>query len=161
MCGGRTQPGPWVWQRCGAWDLLSPQCLTLPSLIPVLVAVAVAGDKEQGDEDAEPWVEEGPDDVVTMTLKREASIRQREFSRRWELDLSSQHSPLAPALLPRGRGGFCRGGVGSLPTCSCLSWTVSGASDLDFIHISVTQPYSVIFLEAFGDEGCDFMAASA
>ncbi|XP_009998357.1 PREDICTED: canalicular multispecific organic anion transporter 1 [Chaetura pelagica] len=40
-----------------------------------------AGDEEQGDEDVEPCVEEGPDDVVTMTVKREASIRQREFSR--------------------------------------------------------------------------------
>ncbi|KFO10391.1 Canalicular multispecific organic anion transporter 1, partial [Balearica regulorum gibbericeps] len=40
-----------------------------------------AGDEEQGDEDIEPCVEEGPDDVVTMTLKREASIHQREFSR--------------------------------------------------------------------------------
>lgn len=72
-------------QRCGAWDLLCPQCLTLPFLIPVLVAVALAGDEEQGDEDIEPCVEEGPDDVVTMTLKREASIHQREFSRRWDL----------------------------------------------------------------------------
>ncbi|XP_051473900.1 ATP-binding cassette sub-family C member 2 isoform X2 [Apus apus] len=44
-------------------------------------AVALAGDEEQGDEDVEPCVEEGPDDVVTMTLKREASVRQREFSR--------------------------------------------------------------------------------
>ncbi|XP_014813456.1 PREDICTED: canalicular multispecific organic anion transporter 1 isoform X2 [Calidris pugnax] len=42
-------------------------------------AVASAGDQEQGDED-EPCVEEGPEDVVTMTLKREASIRQRDFS---------------------------------------------------------------------------------
>lgn len=88
-------------QRCGAWDLLSPQCLTLPSLIPVLVAAALAGDEEQGDEDIEPCVEEGPDDVVTMTLKREASIHRRDFSRRWELNLSSQISPLAPALLSR------------------------------------------------------------
>uniref|UniRef100_A0A663DU27 ATP binding cassette subfamily C member 2 n=1 Tax=Aquila chrysaetos chrysaetos TaxID=223781 RepID=A0A663DU27_AQUCH len=69
-----------------------------------------AGDEEQGDEDTEPCVEEGPDDVVTMTLKRDASIRQREFSRRWELDLSSQLSPLAPALLLR-REGSCREGV--------------------------------------------------
>ncbi|XP_074015050.1 ATP-binding cassette sub-family C member 2 isoform X2 [Numenius arquata] len=43
-------------------------------------AVASAGDQEQGDED-EPCVEEGPEDVVTMTLKREASVRQRDFSR--------------------------------------------------------------------------------
>uniref|UniRef100_A0A663DUI7 ATP binding cassette subfamily C member 2 n=1 Tax=Aquila chrysaetos chrysaetos TaxID=223781 RepID=A0A663DUI7_AQUCH len=72
----------WAWgaerscmqQRCGAWDLLSPQCLTLPSLIPVLVAVALAGDEEQGDEDTEPCVEEGPDDVVTMTLKRDVKF---------------------------------------------------------------------------------------
>nr|XP_010299762.1 PREDICTED: canalicular multispecific organic anion transporter 1 [Balearica regulorum gibbericeps] len=33
-----------------------------------------------GDEDIEPCVEEGPDDVVTMTLKREASIHQRDKS---------------------------------------------------------------------------------
>ncbi|KAM9379691.1 ATP-binding cassette sub-family C member 2 [Phaethornis superciliosus] len=45
-------------------------------------AVALAEDEEQGDEDVEPSGEEGPDDVVTMTLKREASICQREFSRR-------------------------------------------------------------------------------
>ncbi|XP_075279640.1 ATP-binding cassette sub-family C member 2 [Opisthocomus hoazin] len=44
-------------------------------------ALALAGDNEQSDEDIEPCVEEGPDDVVTMTLKREASIRKREFSR--------------------------------------------------------------------------------
>ncbi|XP_010127494.1 PREDICTED: canalicular multispecific organic anion transporter 1 [Chlamydotis macqueenii] len=44
-------------------------------------AVAVAGYEEQGDEDLEPCVEESPDDVVTMTLKRETSIHQREFSR--------------------------------------------------------------------------------
>ncbi|PKU36984.1 canalicular multispecific organic anion transporter 1 [Limosa lapponica baueri] len=52
-------------------------------------AVASAGDQEQGDED-EPCVEEGPEDVVTMTLKREASIRQRDFSR--SLSKSSTHS---------------------------------------------------------------------
>lgn len=67
---------------CSAWDLLSPQCLTLPSLIPVLVDIALAGDEEQGNEDTEPSVEEGPDDVVTMTLKREASIHRRVFNRR-------------------------------------------------------------------------------
>nr|XP_025966921.1 canalicular multispecific organic anion transporter 1 [Dromaius novaehollandiae] len=44
-------------------------------------AVALVEDAEQSDEDTEPCVEEGPDDVVTMTMKREASIRQREFSR--------------------------------------------------------------------------------
>ncbi|NXY69746.1 MRP2 protein, partial [Glareola pratincola] len=49
-----------------------------------------AGDEEQGDEDGEPCVEEGPDDVVTMTLKREASIRQRDFSR--SLSKSSTNS---------------------------------------------------------------------
>ncbi|XP_008943924.1 PREDICTED: canalicular multispecific organic anion transporter 1 [Merops nubicus] len=38
----------------------------------------------------EPCMEESPDDVVTMTLKREASIRQREFSR--SLSKSSTHS---------------------------------------------------------------------
>ncbi|KAM9612292.1 ATP-binding cassette sub-family C member 2 isoform 6-T9 [Morphnus guianensis] len=53
-------------------------------------AVALAGDEEQGDEDIEPCVEEGPDDVVTMTLKRDASIRQREFSR--SLSKSSTNS---------------------------------------------------------------------
>ncbi|XP_010191647.1 PREDICTED: canalicular multispecific organic anion transporter 1, partial [Mesitornis unicolor] len=36
---------------------------------------------EQGDEDVDPCVEEGLDDVVSMTLKREASICQREFIR--------------------------------------------------------------------------------
>ncbi|NWS71615.1 MRP2 protein, partial [Crotophaga sulcirostris] len=49
-----------------------------------------AEDEEQGDGDTEPCVEEGPDDVVTMTLKREASIHRREFCRRWGLDLRSQ-----------------------------------------------------------------------
>ncbi|KAM6330191.1 ATP-binding cassette sub-family C member 2 [Podargus strigoides] len=44
-------------------------------------AVALAGDEEQGDEDLEPCVEDSPDDVVSMTLKREASIHRREFSR--------------------------------------------------------------------------------
>ncbi|XP_052656140.1 ATP-binding cassette sub-family C member 2 isoform X2 [Harpia harpyja] len=53
-------------------------------------AVALAGDEEQGDEDIEPCVEEGPDDVVTMTLKRNASIRQRELSR--SLSKSSTNS---------------------------------------------------------------------
>ncbi|NXJ71659.1 MRP2 protein, partial [Rostratula benghalensis] len=48
-----------------------------------------AGDQEQGDED-EPCVEEGPEDVVTMTLKREASIHQRDFSR--SLSKSSTNS---------------------------------------------------------------------
>ncbi|XP_065528068.1 ATP-binding cassette sub-family C member 2 isoform X2 [Lathamus discolor] len=43
--------------------------------------IALAGDEEQGDEDTEPLVEEAPDDVVTMTLKREASIHRRVFSR--------------------------------------------------------------------------------
>ncbi|KFW76415.1 Canalicular multispecific organic anion transporter 1, partial [Manacus vitellinus] len=40
-----------------------------------------AGDEEQSDEDLEPCVEEGPEDVVTMTLKREASIHRRQLSR--------------------------------------------------------------------------------
>ncbi|XP_027644670.1 ATP-binding cassette sub-family C member 2 isoform X2 [Falco peregrinus] len=53
-------------------------------------AVALAEDEEQGDEDVEPCVEDGPDDVVTMTLKREASIHQREFSR--SLSKSSTNS---------------------------------------------------------------------
>ncbi|KFV82781.1 Canalicular multispecific organic anion transporter 1, partial [Struthio camelus australis] len=43
---------------------------------------AAVEDEEQGDEDTEPFMEEGPDDVVTMTMKREASIQRREFSRR-------------------------------------------------------------------------------
>ncbi|XP_027527984.1 canalicular multispecific organic anion transporter 1 [Neopelma chrysocephalum] len=44
-------------------------------------AVGLAGDEEQSDEDLEPCVEEGPEDVVTMTLKREASIHRRQLSR--------------------------------------------------------------------------------
>ncbi|XP_009877002.1 PREDICTED: canalicular multispecific organic anion transporter 1 [Apaloderma vittatum] len=36
---------------------------------------------EKDDEDVEPCVEEGPDDVVTMTLKREASIHRRDLSK--------------------------------------------------------------------------------
>ncbi|XP_010145575.1 PREDICTED: canalicular multispecific organic anion transporter 1 [Eurypyga helias] len=51
-----------------------------------------AGDEEQGDEDIEPCMEEGPDDVVTVTLKREASIHQKELCRRWGLNLSSHLS---------------------------------------------------------------------
>lgn len=72
-------------QRCGVWGLPFPQCLILPSLIPVLVAVALAGDEEEADEDLDPCVEERPDDVVTMTLKREASIQRRKLSRRWDM----------------------------------------------------------------------------
>lgn len=139
---------------CGAWDLLSPQCLTLPSLIPVLVAIALAGDEEQGDEDVEPCVEEGPGDVVTMTLKREASIRQRDFSRRWGLDLSSQLSPWAPALLRRSwtSGGFTRGipaekGLGASLPAPTISWAGSGASEVAFTRISVSQLYSVVLPE--------------
>ncbi|XP_025906528.1 canalicular multispecific organic anion transporter 1 [Nothoprocta perdicaria] len=44
-------------------------------------AVALVEDEEQNDEDTEPCLEDGPDDVVTMTMKREASIQRREFSR--------------------------------------------------------------------------------
>ncbi|XP_048800530.1 ATP-binding cassette sub-family C member 2 [Lagopus muta] len=44
-------------------------------------AVGLDGIEEQGDEGMEPFVEEGPDDVVTMTLKREASILRKEFTR--------------------------------------------------------------------------------
>ncbi|XP_015722689.1 canalicular multispecific organic anion transporter 1 isoform X1 [Coturnix japonica] len=44
-------------------------------------AVDLDGVEEQGDEGMEPCVEEGPDDVVTMTLKREASIHRKEFTR--------------------------------------------------------------------------------
>ncbi|KAM8806261.1 ATP-binding cassette sub-family C member 2 [Eudromia elegans] len=43
--------------------------------------VALVGDEEQNDEDIEPCLEDGPEDVVTMTLKREASIQRRELSR--------------------------------------------------------------------------------
>uniref|UniRef100_A0A669PUL0 ATP binding cassette subfamily C member 2 n=1 Tax=Phasianus colchicus TaxID=9054 RepID=A0A669PUL0_PHACC len=43
--------------------------------------VGLDGIEEQGDEGMEPCVEEGPDDVVTMTLKREASIHRKEFTR--------------------------------------------------------------------------------
>jgi len=157
------------------WCMGSAGCLTLPSFIPLLVALALAGDNEQSDEDIEPCVEEGPDDVVTMTLKREASIRKREFSRRWELDLSSQLSSLAPALLLRswGSGGFAgripgQKGLGASLPAPTTSWAGSGASDLAFTHVSMSQPYSVVFPKllplvgpAFGDEGYDFMAANA
>ncbi|XP_063262505.1 ATP-binding cassette sub-family C member 2 [Prinia subflava] len=44
-------------------------------------AVALAGDEEEADEDVDPCMEERTDDVVTMTLKREASIHQRKLSR--------------------------------------------------------------------------------
>ncbi|KAJ7399194.1 Canalicular multispecific organic anion transporter 1 [Pitangus sulphuratus] len=44
-------------------------------------AVGLAGDEEQSDDDLEPFVEEGSEDVVTMTLKREASIHRRQLSR--------------------------------------------------------------------------------
>lgn len=71
-------------QRCGVWDLLFPQCLILPSFIPVLVVVALAGDEEEADEDLDPCMDERPDDVVTMTLKRETSINRRKLSRRWD-----------------------------------------------------------------------------
>lgn len=71
--------------RCGVWDLLFPQYLILPSLIPVLVAVALGGDEEEADEGLDPCMEEHPEDVVTMTLKREASIQQRKLSRRWDM----------------------------------------------------------------------------
>uniref|UniRef100_A0A8C9LAS7 Canalicular multispecific organic anion transporter 1 n=1 Tax=Pavo cristatus TaxID=9049 RepID=A0A8C9LAS7_PAVCR len=60
--------------------------------------VGLDGVEEQGDEGMEPCVEEGPDDVVTMALKREASIHRKEFTRRWGL---SQSFPLF-----RRPGGF-------------------------------------------------------
>lgn len=82
----------------------SPQCLTLPSFTPVSAAVALGEVEEQSDETLEPCVEEGPDDVVSATLKREASIHRREFVRRWGLSQSPQLSPLAPALLFRRPG---------------------------------------------------------
>uniref|UniRef100_A0A8C5TS46 Canalicular multispecific organic anion transporter 1 n=1 Tax=Malurus cyaneus samueli TaxID=2593467 RepID=A0A8C5TS46_9PASS len=44
-------------------------------------AVALAGDEEETDDDVDPCLEEGSDDVVTMTLKREASIQRRKLSR--------------------------------------------------------------------------------
>ncbi|XP_027764504.1 canalicular multispecific organic anion transporter 1 [Empidonax traillii] len=44
-------------------------------------AVGLAGVEEQSDDDLEPFVEEGSEDVVTMTLKREASIHRRQLSR--------------------------------------------------------------------------------
>lgn len=116
----------------------------------MLVAVALAADEEQSDEDMEPCVEESPEDVVTMTLKREASIHQREFSRRWELNLSSQLPPLPPALLPwrQGSGVF----LGGFPLEACLhtpttSWAGSGACALAFTHSSVSQPCSVVLPE--------------
>lgn len=50
----------------------------------MLVAVALSGDEEEADEDVDPCMEEGSGDVVTMTLKREASIHRRKLSRRWD-----------------------------------------------------------------------------
>uniref|UniRef100_A0A8D2NVG1 Canalicular multispecific organic anion transporter 1 n=1 Tax=Zosterops lateralis melanops TaxID=1220523 RepID=A0A8D2NVG1_ZOSLA len=44
-------------------------------------AVALGGDEEEADEGLDPCMEEHPEDVVTMTLKREASIQQRKLSR--------------------------------------------------------------------------------
>ncbi|XP_066179868.1 ATP-binding cassette sub-family C member 2 isoform X2 [Sylvia atricapilla] len=44
-------------------------------------AVALAGDEDEPDEDLDPCMDEKPDDVVTMTLKREASIQRRKLSR--------------------------------------------------------------------------------
>eukprot|EP00075_Anas_platyrhynchos_P027019 XP_027316272.1 LOW QUALITY PROTEIN: canalicular multispecific organic anion transporter 1 [Anas platyrhynchos] len=44
-------------------------------------AVALEEVEEQRDETLEPCVEEGPDDVVSATLKREASVHRREFVR--------------------------------------------------------------------------------
>lgn len=67
------------------WDLLFPQCLTLPSLLPAPVAVALAEDEEEPDEDIDPCLEERSDDAVTMTLRREASIHRRNLSRRWDM----------------------------------------------------------------------------
>uniref|UniRef100_A0A8C0VM35 ABC-type glutathione-S-conjugate transporter n=1 Tax=Cyanistes caeruleus TaxID=156563 RepID=A0A8C0VM35_CYACU len=43
--------------------------------------VALAGDEEEADEGIDPCMDERPDDVVTMTLKREASIHRRKLSR--------------------------------------------------------------------------------
>ncbi|OWK62309.1 Canalicular multispecific organic anion transporter 1 [Lonchura striata] len=44
-------------------------------------AVALAGDEEEADEAVDPCTEEHTEDVVTMTLKREASIRRSKLSR--------------------------------------------------------------------------------
>ncbi|XP_063019479.1 ATP-binding cassette sub-family C member 2 [Melospiza melodia melodia] len=44
-------------------------------------AVALAGDEEEADEAVDPCMEESTEDVVTMTLKREASIHRRKLSR--------------------------------------------------------------------------------
>ncbi|XP_030917416.1 canalicular multispecific organic anion transporter 1 [Geospiza fortis] len=44
-------------------------------------AVALAGDEEEADEAVDPCMEERTEDVVTMTLKREASIHRRKLSR--------------------------------------------------------------------------------
>uniref|UniRef100_A0A8C5JVZ0 MRP2 protein n=1 Tax=Junco hyemalis TaxID=40217 RepID=A0A8C5JVZ0_JUNHY len=41
-----------------------------------------AGDEEEADEAVDPCMEESTEDVVTMTLKREASIYRRKLSRR-------------------------------------------------------------------------------
>ncbi|XP_014741415.1 PREDICTED: canalicular multispecific organic anion transporter 1 isoform X2 [Sturnus vulgaris] len=44
-------------------------------------AVALAVDEEEADEDVDPCLDERSDDVVTMTLRREASIHRRKLSR--------------------------------------------------------------------------------
>ncbi|XP_053839225.1 ATP-binding cassette sub-family C member 2 [Vidua macroura] len=46
-----------------------------------IAAVALAGDEEEADEAVDPCTEERTEDVVTMTLKREASIHRRKLSR--------------------------------------------------------------------------------
>lgn len=118
------------------WCMGSFQCLILPFFTPVSVAVALEEVEEQRDETLEPCVEEGPDDVVSATLKREASVHRREFARRWGLRQSSQCSPLVPALLFRRSGDLgaslggdsCREGTGSPPVSFChhqLGWVKS------------------------------------
>lgn len=113
------------------------------SFIPMPVAVGLDGIEEQGDEGMEPFVEEGPDDVVTMTLKREASILRKELTRRWGLSQSSLFSHLLPALLFRRSGGFTgrflhrRGWELSLLLLT-LTNAGSGTSDLAFTCLAVT-----------------------
>lgn len=132
----------------------SPHCLTLPFFTPVSVAVALEEVEEQRDETLEPCVEEGPDDVVSATLKREASVHRREFVRRWGLSQSSQHSPLAPALLFRRSGGL-GASLGAFlqrrdwePSCQLLPPPARlGKEHLILPCIVVPQPHPVVFSE--------------
>lgn len=69
-------------------------------------------------------MEEGPDDVVTMTLKREASIRQRDFSRRWGTRPGLSALSHGPCTVGPDS---CREEAGTPPTCSYhqLGWVRS------------------------------------